>query len=310
MRVWRVGTISMGASLLFLGIILLFSNVLGLNLYQVMLAWWPIILVVLGSEILLFLIISKQEKPFLKYDFMSIILVGILGMVGIGFMIVGSTGLIEKISDVFEREQRTLELPVYSENIDRSITRIVVKTANQPITIEGTSKKEISIFGTYRAELKRKEKLINQPEDYLSVQQTADTLFIEVKALPRQLGPFDTYTNVSATLLIPSDVKLELLSLDNTIRLKPRTLLSNWSVDGASEVLLYVEDDSDVTVDARGVILGSEEPWIITKQPVNQNEVEYQGHSGRQVTATYQSGKGTYHIQIINSYRVRLSTVK
>jgi hypothetical protein len=308
MRIWRVGTFSMGFSLLFLGLILLFSQVLELKLYQVMISWWPIILVVLGIEILVYLVLSKQEKPFLKYDFLSIFFVGILGMVGIGFAILSTTGIMEKVSEVLDQKEQTLDLPAFSHKLDGSITRIVVKTEHQPITVEGTPSKEVSMIGTYRATLLKSEKIIKQAEDILSVKHIGDTLFIEVKELPRQRGPFDSYSSVSATLLIPSDRKLEVIGRDNNIHLKPRTLLSDWSIDSASELSLHIEKDDDLSVSAKGVqeVLGQEGEWKISEQE-GANENGYNNGYNRVKSATYQSGKGTYNIKIQNVYSIRLN---
>lgn len=305
MRIWRVGTFSMGASLLFLGIILLFSQVLELKLYQVLISWWPIILVVLGIEILVYLVLSKQEKPFLKYDILSIFFVGILGMVGIGFAILSTTGIMEKVSEVLERKEQTLDLPAFSQTIDGSITRIVVKTEHQPITIEGVTSKKVSMIGTYRANLLENEKLVKQPEDILSVKQVGDTFFIEVKELPRDIGPFDSYSSVSATLLIPSDLKLEVIGRENNIHLKPRTLLSDWNIENVSAVSLHVEKEDDLSVSVTGVqeVLGQEEGWKISEQE-GQNQTGY----NRVKSATYQSGKGTYNIRMQNVYSIRLNT--
>jgi hypothetical protein len=307
MRVWRVGTFSMGASLLFLGLILLFSQLLEIKLYQVMISWWPIILVVLGIEILVYLVVSKQEKPFLKYDFLSIFFVGIVGMVGIGFAILSTTGIVEKVSEILERKEQTLDLPAFSQTLDDSTTRIVLKTEHQPITIEGTPSKEVSIFGTYRANLLENEKLLEQAEDVLSVKQMGDTLYIEIKELPRQNGPFDSYSTISATVLIPSDVKLEVIGRDNQIHLKPRTLLSDWDIESASDVSLQVEKDDDLTVAVTGVheVTGQDEEWKINEQ-ANQNQDGYSEDPNRIKSATYHSGKGTYNIRIQNVYRVSL----
>ena len=98
MRTWRVGTFSMGASLVFLGLILFFSRFLDLNLVQVMTSWWPLLLVVLGIEILLYLILSRQEKPLLKYDFLSIFFVGLIGTVDIAFALLSATGNMGKVA--------------------------------------------------------------------------------------------------------------------------------------------------------------------------------------------------------------------
>ncbi|MFD2446615.1 hypothetical protein ACFSO7_21990 [Bacillus sp. CGMCC 1.16607] len=311
MRVWRVGTFSMGASLLFLGVILLFSQFFNLKLYKMMIAWWPAILVVLGIEILVFLFFNKHEKPFLKYDFLSIFFVGVIGMIGIGFVLLSSTGLMEKVTDVMESQEQTMELPPFIQKVDAEIKRIVVKTEQYPITIEATPNKEVSMFGTYRTVMRENEKLINQSTDFLHVQQNGDTLYIEMKDLPSQTGPFDYYATVSATLLVPSNVKLEVIGRNNNIRLQPRTLLSDWSIENASEVSLHVEEDDDLTVKAESVqqIIGQEGLWKITEQKSEvQNELE--NGSSDLKSAVYQSGKGTHHISIFDTYQVEINKVK
>jgi hypothetical protein len=307
MRIWRVGTFSMGASLLFLGLILLFSQVLNLKLHQVLTSWWPIILVVLGIEILVYLFLTKQEKPFLKYDFISIFFVGILGMVGIGFAILSTTGMLEKVTEVLDRREQTLDLPTFTQKLDDSIKRIVIKTEHQPITIEGTPSKEVSMIGTYRANLPDSEKLVEQAEDILQVKQIGDTIFIEIKELPRENGPFDSFASVSATLLIPSDIKLEVIGRDNNIHLKPRLLISDWSIEDASAVSLQVEKDHDLSVSVRGVqeVLGQQGQWKMNEQKdrTDNNDGYYGGKS-----ATYQSGKGTHNIRIQDVHSISLNT--
>jgi hypothetical protein len=114
MRTWRVGTFSMGVSLVFLGLFLFLSRNLGYDLIHVMTAWWPILLVVLGIEILLYFVLSKQEKPVLKYDFLSIFFVGLLGTAGIVLAILSSSGLIGKVEEVMARKELSFELPNFS----------------------------------------------------------------------------------------------------------------------------------------------------------------------------------------------------
>src|SRR3954451_19770477 len=137
MRTWRVGTFSMGASLLFLGIFLLLSQLFGLDITRVMIAWWPVILVVLGVEILVFLFLFRKEKSFLKYDFLSILFVGILGTLGIGFALFSSTGMFEKIDDWLNHEEQTMDLPVFEHQLEGDVKRVVVDTGSSPLTIEG-----------------------------------------------------------------------------------------------------------------------------------------------------------------------------
>src|SRR4051812_33308619 len=94
---WRVGTFSMGGSLLLLGIFLLLSQLIGIDFAHMLISWWPIIFVVLGLEILLYLFFAKRDNPVLRYDFLSIFFVGIIGMMGIGFTFLSTSGLLDLI---------------------------------------------------------------------------------------------------------------------------------------------------------------------------------------------------------------------
>ena len=161
MRTWRVGTISMGASLVFLGIFLLFTGLFDWNGAEVMMAWWPVLLIILGGEILLYLYFSKQEKANVKYDFLSILFVGVLGTLGIGLTLLSTTGIMDKITGVMAAETRTENLPEFNQTFDQNIKRIVIRTEDQPVTVEGSSEKGVAIFGTYRADMNQKENLIN-----------------------------------------------------------------------------------------------------------------------------------------------------
>lgn len=305
MRTWRVGTVSMGASLLLLGIILFLSRFLGMELVQVMTAWWPVLLIVLGIEILLYLFLSRQEKPMIKYDFLSIFFVGVLGMVGIAFAVLSSTGLMGKVEEAIAREERSFELPAYAYKMDDSIKRVVVRTTGYPMTIETTEEKEVSMFGTYRTETtKSKEKLVKSAEDYVSANKKGDTLFLNVKTLPNESGLFSTYQEMAATILIPADVKLEVIGNGNSLTLNPRSLVNNWSINGVSSIDVELNETSDLKIAANGVddVSGEDGAWQVTEKG-NQNG----GIEGVERNAVYQSGEGKYQINISNANYVSLN---
>lgn len=306
MRTWRVGTFSMGASLVFLGLLLFFSKFLHLSLIEIMMAWWPILLVVLGIEILLYLFLSRQEKPMLTYDFLSIFFVGLLGMVGIAFAIVSSTGVLGKVEEVMARETRSFELPDFSYKTDDTIKRVVVKTVGYDMTVEATTDKEVSMFGTYRVQTAKKAKLLKSADDIIVANQKGDTLYLNFKMLPAEIGPFDTQGIVAATLLVPNNVELEVIGSNDSLTLKPRTLMNDWNIQSGSSIVVDVEKNSNLKVATVGVenIRGKDGEWQVSKQqedPANEQNVTSK-------TAVYQSGEGKYSIHITNAYDVRLNT--
>ncbi|MDQ0156846.1 hypothetical protein [Robertmurraya andreesenii] len=306
-RTWRVGTISMGISLLFLGVFLLFSQFTGVGLTKIMISWWPVILIVLGVEILLYLYLSRKEKPFIKYDFLSIFFVGIIGMVGIGFAVLSTTGLLDIIDTELSREERTVELPEYSAKIEDDIKRVVLKTEQNTILVEGTSSQEVAMFGTYTAFSGKNKQLVSKVEDYLSVHKKGDTLFLTVKRLPNESGVFNHYEGqLEATILIPARIKLEILGEGNPITLKPRELQNNWSVEDASDVSLSVEENSNVNILASQVqeLNSQDGKWNVEeKHDPNSESSSYRN-------GTFKIGEGTHNINIVRAYQVSLSMMK
>ncbi|MCX7745804.1 MAG: hypothetical protein N2645_02790 [Clostridia bacterium] len=84
MRQWRVGTFSMGISLIVLGIIMLATQLAGVSALQHIIKWWPVLLITLGGEILVYIYASKQENPKVKFDILSIVLVSVIIFFSVG----------------------------------------------------------------------------------------------------------------------------------------------------------------------------------------------------------------------------------
>lgn len=302
MRQWRVGTFSMGGSLVLLGLFLFLSRFLGLNLANVMTAWWPILLIVLGVEILVYLVLSRSDRQVLKYDFMSIFFVGFLGMVGIVFALLSASGIINKVDEVMARENRSFDLPAFSYQTDQHVKRVVVKTAGYDLSFEATDEKTVSAFGTYQVHTTKNEKWLKTADDYIAATQKGDTLYLNLKPLPNEVGPFDRHGTVAATILIPNDVMLEVNGNANSIALNPRSLENNWKIESESSIYVDVSSTSNIKISAVGVkeVSGKDGEWKVTEKTDSENSVWK--------NADYQSGDGKYHINITNAYQVSLNT--
>lgn len=61
----------MGLSLVLLGGFLFASQVQGFAVFDTLIAWWPLILVVLGAEVLVYVFLSGKDSPVVKYDVFS-----------------------------------------------------------------------------------------------------------------------------------------------------------------------------------------------------------------------------------------------
>lgn len=159
MRTWRVGTFSMGLSIISLGCFLLFSVIQGTKVLDSLTAWWPVLLIILGVEILLYLLFSKKEQSFIKYDIFSIFFIGVLGSVGIAFTVYYQLDCQKKFVTLLT--QRGKRVIFQMDNlIYLNLSKIVVDAGHQPLTIEGNNTNQIHLLGTYEITTKANENSI------------------------------------------------------------------------------------------------------------------------------------------------------
>jgi hypothetical protein len=296
MRKWRVGTVSMGASLILLGIVLFISQWKGTGAIDIFTSWWPFLLLVLGVEILAYLYFSKQENTFIKYDFLSIIFIGVLGSVAIVFVLLSSTGILEEIRTVVGAETKVFHLPNVRQSVSPEMKRIVLQTGSHPVVIEGNNSDEIQIFGTYQS-LSAKD--IKKQEDYVAMNIVGDTMYITIKEMPRKEGLFHTMSAMTPTVVIPQHLSLEVRGNYNSVLLYPRQLTANWTVLKADGVQISLDKNTDILVTA--VTREMLEDGNIAWQRENTNTEEtlpVQTFKGK-----VQLGNGTHHIYVFDSQR-------
>ncbi|CAM3884369.1 LiaF transmembrane domain-containing protein [Lederbergia lenta] len=307
MRTWRVGSFSMGAALVLLGVFLLLSQFLKWDPAIAMISWWPLLFIILGVEILLYLGFSKSEKQQIKYDFISIIFISIIGTFGLGMAVVNATGLLEVSKQFVIAEERTLDLPKFEEELTNEIKRVYIETGPYSLNVEGSQGEKAVMFGTYRGDMKKGDHSIKSISDYALIEKQGDTLYIKLKRAP--MSRFMNYNDeLNATILIPSNVELELIGEHNNLNLKPRDLQSNWSIASVGNVNMDIAENANMKIQAVNVQEAGEADWqeVQGGKSNNQDEDnEYEESIPLTGTLTYGSGK--YTIKVKDSYTVEIN---
>ncbi|MFE4143016.1 hypothetical protein ACFX4I_14170 [Peribacillus sp. YIM B13472] len=305
MRTWRVGTISMGISLVGLGLVLLVSQIADMNLTTILLSWWPLLFIILGAEILLYTYFSRKESSFVKYDILSILFVGLLGTTGIVLILLTSSGLMDQVRAAVNSEEKTVNLPGFNQKAGKGIQRVVLDSGTYPLTIESGHDGDVSVFGTYGVRvMKDEDSLLKKAEDYLLVERNGDTLYISFKDLPIQNGLLDSGTkNLKATLIIPAELAVEIDGQSTDLVLKPRKLLNDWSVKDSGNLSVFLQDNSDIKIDARGVeeLEGPQNSWKMTE--VNE-ETSEEGIVKR--NGIFNIGKGKHTLTVTDTFNVNV----
>ncbi|MEH7382735.1 hypothetical protein V7138_19890 [Bacillus sp. JJ1533] len=314
MRKWRVGSVSMGLSLILLGVLLFVSQIKGIQMMEPLLVWWPIILIVLGIEIVVYLFLSKQENPIVKYDFLSIIFVGMIGTIGIGFTLLSSVGLVAEVQDVIGAEHRSMDLPVVEEKLADNIKRVVLETNGVTSKIEGSTANELHVFGIYRATVHPKaEPIISEAKDYVLKKVVGDTIYVTLKEPVDQAGPFSSSATIEPTIIVPSSIQLEVRGQHNQVSLYPGSLENNWVVDGASNVSVHVIEKSNILLSAvSNNELNGNMAWdnIDTTNRGGIDEVYEESTTEKLYKGTKKLGEGTYKLSIFNSDLVTVNLVE
>jgi len=232
-RHWRVGTWSMGIALLAMGVLLLISRFDGSQWLDLSLFWWPVILVFLGLEILIYLWISPEENPVLRYDIFSVLLLSLLGAGYTTIAVLNSTGLLEEVrSTVGSREVRIeaepLQLPLGSE-----VSRIVLQGGgfwNGRLLLDSADSNinEVRAFGTCRYNIGKMEA---DPKalPLVMTNQVGGTLYVEPQRPPAFQHLRGNYIpSCTLTIVLPADKQVDIAPDIGVSMVAGAKVPSNW----------------------------------------------------------------------------------
>jgi hypothetical protein len=99
MKTYRVGTITMAIILISLGTIIFISQISGVLAIDMIMKLWPLMLILLGLEILYFRYKSKDDEVVIKYDVFSIFLVMFILFTNLVLYTLSEIGMIERLRE-------------------------------------------------------------------------------------------------------------------------------------------------------------------------------------------------------------------
>jgi hypothetical protein len=221
MKRWRVGTLSMGLSLVLVGITLLMSTWSDSAAFDTLIAWWPVIFIMLGLEIILYLVLRSKDQPIIHYDMMSILFVSFLCCMCIGFSLVTASGLAKEIRYSLGSEDRTFDIPAIEEAVPATVDRIVIQSngAMPKIDMNSTAR-ALHLFGNYRIRQSLQEAEASSmlaADDFATIRTVDRTMYVSIKELPVRTGLNSYYPYATLTMTLPQDVPYELRGRNNQV---------------------------------------------------------------------------------------------
>ena len=239
-RQWRVGTISMGLALVGLGVVLLIGK---LSL-SARLRFWPLILILLGLEMVLLNILAsiRGSRVRFTYDGLSIFLVLLMLFVSSGLVVLESTGILGLAQRSLHISQRYVQGEGITYPLDASLETLVLSVAEGKTNLRPYDGNEILISVVYDGYFASREEASKYAQEQLiRSQRLGDNLLVEVYPPSRTVMP-NTEVKQEVTILVPEALALEFNQGRGEVEITMGDLLSNWTINGDSQDLKVVLD--------------------------------------------------------------------
>ncbi|MFC4778959.1 hypothetical protein ACFO9Q_19365 [Paenibacillus sp. GCM10023252] len=207
MKSWRVGTLSMGVTLLLIGVTLALSLWQGKDAYNALLWAAPFVFILLGAELLVYLkVASGSERTIVRYDWMSLFFVGVVGAASLLLALLASSGLLEEFQQAMDLKDRSTVIQTEAAAVPAAIKKIVVQ-AQHSLVIDTSEARDVQLLGQVRY---RSVEPIKQEKQVLHTNTVGTTLYVIVDGYDVSEGVFGSeYVNPQLTLVVPAGVKVE-----------------------------------------------------------------------------------------------------
>lgn len=243
MKIKRVGTISMSIVLIAFGVILFLSQINEYSALNMVLKVWPVILILMGLEILWYKYFSKDESIILKYDLFSVFVIFVILFVNIGIFTISESGLINRVMSV----NYNMDTAINEYIIDETINKIVIDDANN-LAIRATEDNKISGVSKLNVYASNKEEATELTSlDTIRYEKSGNTLYVYSV---NNINNNYSYSNTrNLDIFLPRDIDVEVINCYN-MDLIFDDFSNKWTFDGVSNINIRLDKISNVTIKA------------------------------------------------------------
>ncbi len=211
MKKWRVGTTAMGLFLIFLGASLIAARLNPGMGAALMRNSWPVVLFVIGIELLLVNYILNKTEVKYAYDLVSVIFVGLIGLISLGVYTLQQAGLWDRLAEVVNGSVRAVEYQAQTRPIAPD-GKVILDAAffSAPVRVwdsgDGTVRAEVHGYAYGRATGR-------ELADVVSLEQHGRTILIALRRA-HEGAPWSARAE-RVELMIPAGMELVIEHPDN-----------------------------------------------------------------------------------------------
>lgn len=206
-RIWRVGSLSMGITLMLIGTALAVSLWQDIEVYEMLLWVAPIVFILLGAELLIYLKLSGSDHTIVRYDWISVFFVGVIGSCSLVLALLLSTGVFDELKRGMQMTQRSAFVDTVEEAVPDQITKIIVHTLGE-VEINESNSRHLQLFGQVR--YWSAEPLSNINHNIMRTNTIGTTMYVMIGTVDRRDGGFISDTvNAQFTLVLPEGIEVQ-----------------------------------------------------------------------------------------------------
>jgi len=267
MNQWKVGTLSMGMLLITLGILLLGNTFWDINITQIISYGWPIVLIILGVEVLVYSIFKKNTP--IKFDIFSIIILILVLMFTFTIYAVQETGILSLIRGSVNGQSYTFNLNESLE-LPASIDEIIIDAPNGEFNITGSSTDSdtANVIGTIKIGASSMEEAEKYFNDVVTIKTSGNQAIIRIEQI-NKANWFDGWTIESdLNISIPNDkyLKTKLINGDTYIT----SMVNSGNLEGTNGKIELTDSKGNYSIKTvNGSIIVNNNDGDITANTVN-----------------------------------------
>lgn len=277
MRTWRVGTLTMGGTLLFLGIGLLYAQLNEKLVLDWAINWWPLVFIFLGIEVLWQSYHAKKTNTQVGYDILSVFIIGVLLCFGLAMQALSETGFIEQcntilVSENYELQKTSTEIPM-----DAGLKEVVIERSANPLEIisRSTDKITASCKAEVRAPSRNAALQLLQECQGLETRREGDTLYLAFTSSYPASHISAGLIGQKNTLYLPEQLKVSIYSGASDIQIHARNILNDWYINGTQSLAVDFASTSSIQlmaqVNSRNDLQGNAS-WTVKEETPTDSE--------------------------------------
>ncbi|MEA1961080.1 MAG: DUF5668 domain-containing protein [Bacillota bacterium] len=252
MRQWRVGTLTMGLLLVFLGGALLFAQFNSVPVVDFFIRWWPLLFILLGIEVLLYSFMQKREESRIRYDIFSIFIILLIVISGLGIQSLNELDLTTRFREMVGSQNFTIQTDEASFSVAPDVKQIIVLAPPCDLTVKTAMSNKIVAQGTAHMAADTmstaKELLKNNQE--ILCRQTDDTLFVSFNTCSKKNDLGYHWNLTSYALTLPKFILVKIQN-DNYFTISvDADLSSDWQIDSEGRIDVNLPINNTLAVNA------------------------------------------------------------